>query len=338
MKKNNSGEFDIIKIIKDKYATSKHSFIKQGSGDDCAVFFGPKKYDYVVTTDTLVSGVHFDEATFSWDDIGYKALAVNVSDVYAMGATPCFYLASVVKPPHVNSKDLIKICKGMKAFSKEVSIDLIGGNLTQGKELSVTITCFGTVPQGLEKMRSGAKIGDKIYVAGELGQASLGLKILQTKTKAKNRNKSLQKFIRAQKRPQLVHEIAKEIVQIKSVSSLIDVSDGLLQDLGHILKDSCVSAEITTQFLKMPDDFVRCAKNHGCDPYDLVLNGGEDYALLFTAPAGDARIKKMLQSHPQKVRCLGDIVATKGKESMIKVDGQSVKSNGFDHFKRNIKS
>lgn len=260
-------EFDLIS----KYFTwdSKNKSVLLSVGDDCAVLEIAKDFQFATSIDTLIAGVHFSDNT-SAKDIAYKALAVNLSDLAAMGALPKFYTLAITMPD-INSKWLADFSSSLREISAEFNIDLVGGDTTKGA-LSITISIFGWVEKGMALTRSGAKIGDDIYVSNTIGDAAFALSFL---------NNIRKKPIDRLNRPTPRVGLGRNLLGI--ASSCIDISDGLEQDLSHILKSSKVGAIINLE--KIP--LSKCVKDYvySNNDWSLVINGGDDYELCFTVPS-----------------------------------------------------
>ncbi|MBQ0798830.1 MAG: thiamine-phosphate kinase [Porticoccaceae bacterium] len=254
-----------------------------GIGDDCAVLRPSEDEDLVVTTDTLVEGVHFP-AGCRGADIAQRALRVNVSDIAAMGAEPrCFQLALTL--PEADTEWLQSFSAGLHAAADEFSCVLTGGDTTRGP-LVITITMFGAVAKGGALTRSGASVGDKVFVSGSLGRGAAGLSVVQsssqhastefTSTRLSAENKMKDFFWCPEPRVQLGQHLRH------IASAMIDISDGLVADLGHIAQASDVAAVIHRQRLPLPEVAV---KHFGDEQMrEWALSGGDDYELCFTVP------------------------------------------------------
>lgn len=242
----------------------------RGPGDDCAVLRsqGPT----CVTTDAVFEGVHFTRPRFSLEDVGHKALAVNLSDLASMGARPSWFTVALGLPPGTRPADLKKLGHGMSALARTHGAELIGGNVTRASQLSVTVTIAGTL-EGLPMLRSGAQAGDALYVSGPLGDAAAGLK-------AKSGALRL-----AQRRP--TPHLAFGQLARTLCSAAIDVSDGLAQDLGHLCKASGVGAELESSALPLSEALLRFAGSRKA-ALPFALTGGEDYVLLVAARRSEA--------------------------------------------------
>ncbi len=252
-------EFDLISRFTAAFDVPPSPF---GPGDDAAVLPAQRQ---VVTTDAVVEGVHFTRPFFSFEDIGHKALAVNLSDVAAMGARPSWFTVALALPASISTRDVLAMARGMARLAKRHGATLVGGNVTRGRQLSITITAAGTLTRA-PLLRSGARPGDSLYVSGVLGNAAAGLK---WKTP---------EFSRAQRRP--APHVAFGALTSRFASACIDVSDGLVQDLGHLCRASGVGAALHSDSLP-----VSRALAKRTEALRLALTGGEDYVLLMAIPS-----------------------------------------------------
>lgn len=248
-------EFSIIKKFFAQHSLTNDEIVV-GIGDDAALISPPDGCELAITTDTLVNGVHFHHDAPVYD-IGYKALAVNLSDLAAMGAYPKWILLALTLPTR-DTAWLEKFSAGLFDLAQKYSVQLIGGDLTRGP-LTISIQAIGIVPKGLALKRSGAKPGDLIYVTGTLGDAALSkYTLLPT--------------------PQVQVGIALRGL----ASAAIDVSDGIAADIQHIMEMSHVGAKINVDLLPLSAELSSLEKN---EALNFALNGGDDYQLCFTVPA-----------------------------------------------------
>ena len=287
-----------------------------GIGDDCALLNVPSGMQLAVSSDTLVAGVHFPESASAFD-IGYKALAVNLSDLAAMGAQPAWYSLCVTLPEQ-SEKWIESFCDGMAAVMEPNPIVLIGGDTTRGP-LSISIQVMGLVPQGKAMTRSGAQIGDTIFMSGCVGEAALGLQLAQDEqhelwTKDLDHQHLLGRLHRPQ--PRVVLGWA-----IKTFAhACIDVSDGLLADLNHLLQSSGVGAQLDL-------DVIPTAR--GSDPM-RAMSAGDDYELCFTAsPADQEQLIAMGQVLDLPVTAIGTVIEGNG---IVDLHGQPIAVSGYRHF------
>ena len=290
--------------------------IELGIGDDAAIFNLDSGYQLVTTTDTLSEGVHFFKND-SPEDIAYKSLAVNLSDIAAMGATAkCFTLALTL--PKLDEIWLKQFSQSLKQTSKKYNVSLIGGDTTRGP-LNITITMMGVVETSKAIKRSGARNGDNIYVSGEIGDAALCLK----KINAGERPHKAELIKLNRPIPRI--ELGSALKGI--ANSCIDISDGLEQDLSHIIKASKVGAMVDIQELPLSQSMIKYIESN--DDWALPLCGGDDYELCFTAPENfNSEIINIAEFCKIKITKIG--VISDSKELEIKgYDGQG---ESYQHF------
>ena len=324
-------EFDLIEAIRVR-CTGSRDDVRLGIGDDAALVAVPLGQDLAVCTDTLVAGVHFPRETAPFD-IGWKALAVNLSDLAAMGATPAWATLALTLP-HADASWVEAFADGFAALAREYKLALIGGDTTQGP-LTVTVTVHGFVPGPLALRRAGARIGDAVYVTGTLGDAAAGLRCLDPKDAAADRlhlapATTRDALLARLNRP--VPRVACGAVLRGRAGGCIDVSDGLLADLAHVCAASGVGAELdaanlptSSALLGLFDDAERAA---------LQLAGGDDYELCFTAAAQDAgELLTDLARSGCGATAIGRIVAGSGVRVRDARGAPLVLSRrGFEHF------
>ncbi|MCY1040122.1 thiamine-phosphate kinase [Corallococcus sp. bb12-1] len=309
------GEFDLIQRF---LACFPKARVPVGPGDDCAVL-APSKGALCVTTDAVVEDVHFTRATFSPGDIGHKALAVNLSDLAAMGATPRWFVCALALPKDFPARHLSALGRGMAALATAHRIALVGGNFTSARELSVTLTATGELSHP-PITRAGARPGDRLYVSGTLGDARLGLKQLQAGLRRGS-------AVRRQRRPE--PRVALGRLAARFASAGLDVSDGLAQDLGHLCAASKVGVALELERLPL-SPAVRAALGP-----EGALKGGEDYELLLAIPPSKApAFERACARAGERVTAIG--VLTREREWALK-DGSGrllTPPGGFDHFAR----
>lgn len=305
-----------------------------GIGDDGAVITPPANQQLVVVTDTSIENVHFPAQTSAYF-IGWKSLAVNLSDLAAMGATPAFYSLALSLPKHLNNKEwLTEFARGLATLANIYNIPLVGGDTTKSDILSITITANGWVKPGESILRSNAKVGDDIFVSGNLGTAGLGLKsVLNTLPKGfvlKNEASCILEL--NQPKPRVELGLALQGV----ANSMIDLSDGLLADIQHILTSSKVSAEINYNQIPLNADLKHYLSSTKDKLFPIIC--GDDYELCFTLPASKRKLLVSVEEFCQiKLTCIGRIVA--GEKAEMKLTGLdnadsklSLESLGFKHF------
>ena len=294
-----------------------------GIGDDAALLRVPTDHLLVMSVDTLIQGIHFPTSTLP-ADIGYKALAVNLSDLAAMGAEPA-WMTLALTLPEVDKQWLEKFSDGLFELAKQFNVQLVGGDTTRGP-LTITIQVNGFVPShALALCRSGAKIGDKIYVSGTLGDAGLGLQVASGKHNLAEPDKQF-----------VLQRLNKPFPRIKLgmllrnyATSAIDISDGLLADLGHIMTASKVGAEIHADALPL-SNAIRSVLSEQ-EAKKLALTAGDDYELCFTVPPEkEKQLLELLKQENLTCYCIGEIK----KETGIQLNDFSgnVESLGYAHW------
>ena len=312
-------EFDLIQ----RYFTRPAPNAILGVGDDAALLRVAEGMELAVSTDMLVSGTHFfpDADPFL---LGHKTLAVNLSDLAAMGAVPRWATLALALPG-ADENWLRRFSEGFFALADEYGVDLVGGDTTRGP-LNLSVTIMGEVPQGQALRRSGAEAGDDIWVSGTLGRAALGLAQLQGRIALPEDARLSCLAALHQPRPRVALGLALRGI----ANSAIDISDGLLADLGHILECSQAGAEI--QFAAIP-----AIETHGIDDAlfrHCVLSGGDDYELCFTASATKrGRVEAIAAELQLPLTRIGSISAGQGC-TLRAADGRvmKLKESGYDHF------
>ena len=275
------GEFGLIKTFFLPTAVKKGGGVIIGIGDDAAVVAVPRTQQLVATTDTLVEGVHF----FSDADpflLGQKALRVNLSDIAAMGGSPQWYLISLTLPPATSVFWVGELARGMEETARQFGVTLIGGDTVSSRGcIVITITLMGLVGKDRGVVRSGAKPGDRILVSGTIGDAALGLALRSGKLTVAD----AEDRVHLQRRRQLPEPRVDLGVALRDAAisrSAIDISDGLVADLGHLCRASGVGAMLYAEQVPLSPAAGRQVAQHGPAMLTRLLTGGEDYELLFT--------------------------------------------------------
>ncbi|MES2228910.1 MAG: thiamine-phosphate kinase [Pseudomonadota bacterium] len=315
------GEFDLIA----KYFTRRVTRAVLGVGDDCALLAPAPGTQLAVSCDMLVEGRHF-LSTVAPDRLGHKALAVNLSDLAACGATPVAFSLALAMP-RVDERFLEGFARGLLALADAHGCELIGGDTTQGP-LNLCITVFGEVPQGQALLRSGARAGDDLYVSGTLGDARLALEVFRGTVALDGAAFERVRVAMEQPQPRIALGLALRGV----ASSAIDLSDGLLGDLAHVLQRSGVGAELRVD--AVPRSAVLGALPEALQR-ECTLAGGDDYELLFSAaPGAAARVAAAARAAQVPVTRIGRLSAAAGLR-LIDRDGRPVAHTfgSFDHFK-----
>jgi thiamine-monophosphate kinase len=290
-----------------------------GPGDDCAVL-EPSRGQLCVTTDAVVDGVHFTRRHFSYDDIGHKALAVNLSDLAAMGARPAWFVCAIGLPRGIEVSAVRAIARGMARLAKAQRVALVGGNFTSAPQLSLTLTAAGEVPRGAALQRGGGRAGDALYVSGVLGDARLGLACL-----------GMARAPHAQARQRRPHpRVRLGLLSRRFATACIDISDGLAGDLGHLREASRAGAEVDLGRLPVSRELRASA---GDDAWRWALAGGEDYELLIAVPARRAAaFERACRAARERVTRIGRL--TGGTALVFRhPGGRRVRPpRSFDHF------
>ena len=314
-------EFSLIKQYFEQITTERSDVIL-GIGDDCALLQCPEGQQLAVSIDTLVEGIHFFPDVDP-ESLGHKSLAVGLSDLAAMGATPAWFTLALTLPK-VDTDWLAAFSKGLANLAKSHNIALVGGDTTQGP-LSISIQVHGFVNAGLALRRDGAKKGDLVYVTGSLGDAGAALALKQNKlSNSAFSVDDVQFLYQRLERPSPRVEIGKILVGIASTA--IDISDGLVADLGHILQKSGVGARLDLDLLPLSPVLSKLT----AEAEQLALYSGDDYELCFTVPLEyDELLQQQLKG--QCIR-IGTITDTDGiafikNNQLIELTGTS-----YEHF------
>ena len=299
-------------------------------GDDAAVFKPEPKQRILVSSDALVEHVHFDLRYFLPHDLGWKALAVNLSDIAAMGGLPLYFTTSIALPLALPRRFVAEFYRGMARLARVHRVALIGGDTCfSPHDLFIDITILGAVLGPRQVTRSQAKAGDCIFVTGELGGSAMGLELLR-KFGRKGRSRAL---ARRHLRPEPRCRIGRHLAEHRLASAMIDVSDGLSTDLNHLCAQSGVGAEIWRPELPVARVLKEHRKLLSGDPIEFCLHGGEDYELLFTVPSRlRRRIPAMLFGVP--IHHIG--IVTKDRNVWLLDSSARTRFHpgGFDHFSR----
>ncbi len=333
MKLTKLGEFGLIKRLQ-KIIPGISAEVLTGIGDDAAVLKVPDK-KMLVTSDMLIEGVHFDLSFTSLYQLGYKFLAVNISDILAMGGNPKHFIVSIGIPDKSDSNDICELYSGINHIAGKFGITIVGGDTCSSKQgLVLNGTLIGYAA-GRAVPRSGAKEGDGIFVTDTVGDSAMGLFLLmKIKTqikRCKSRNASIKvlgKTIACSDVLSLANQHLlphpAPLKNTRKVTSMIDISDGLLADLSHICDESKTGAVIYEDKIPLSEALRSVAGILGIDPLDFALKGGEDYVLLFTAPL----------NYRTNAYRIGKIIK-KGRY-IIDSNGRKIrfKSEGYEHFKK----
>jgi thiamine-monophosphate kinase len=315
-------EFDLIERYFRCCGASRND-VALGVGDDAALLRVPAGMELVVTLDTLVEGVHFLPGCDP-RALGHKALAVNLSDLAAMGAEPAWVMLALTLPQSEPAW-LEAFSDGFCRLARDSGVQLVGGDTTRGP-LAVSVAAKGLVPAGQALRRSGARPGDLVFVSGELGSAGLGLQALRDGIAVDDLDYLRERLERPQPRLALGRGLRG------LASAAIDISDGLLADLGHILEASGVGAVVELERLPLCAPVAACIERSA--DWSLPLSGGDDYELCFTLPPGNLPVlEKLVVELPHPVSLIGTITREPGLH-IRGLDGRGYRptASGYEHF------
>ncbi len=264
----------LIAYLKKCCASTQPPALSLGIGDDAAVF-GSGDPRWIITQDALIEETHFLRRSISPEDLAYKAIAVNLSDLAAMGARPLFLMLSLEVPKNLPPTFLTRLLRAFTTTAKRLGLSLIGGNTASGKALAMHVTAIGQAPKRNILYRSGARAGDRIYTSGPLGGAALGLHFLL--------HNSTNFSVKLHTRPPIRTALGIALGHHHFAHSATDVSDGLLRDLRD-LTPPALKATLFAEKIPIAPRVQKTATELGLDPLALALGGGEDYELLFSVP------------------------------------------------------
>ncbi|HEX9920016.1 MAG TPA: thiamine-phosphate kinase [Candidatus Methylomirabilis sp.] len=332
------GEFGLIRRIGDLLNKEgiRSERVTLGIGDDTASFVPRPGYELLVTCDCVVEGRHYLPGKISPLDLGRRAMALNISDIGAMGGRPLYALISLGLRAEIFVQDVEEMYRGFLEELNPFGASIIGGNLTKsGNGMFIDITLVGEVEQGKGVRRSGARPGDVILVTGYPGQAAAGLQLL---LRAPDDPQILgHPLVKIYTNPSHRAQVGEAIAKAGRATAMIDTSDGFLGDLGHICEESGVGAELFKERLPVSDDLRKAALMLHQDPYDLFMGDSDDYELVITCrPQDVASLRSVVsQCCPVLLTEAGRITDTAGKIMLLLPDGDRspVKRSGWDHFR-----
>ena len=334
---NTLGEFGLIDHLTKEFPLQQPSTIK-GIGDDAAVIENGDLCT-VVSTDMLVEGIHFDLAYMPLKHLGYKSVVVNLSDIYAMNATPKQITVSIAISNRFSVESLGELYEGIRLACEMYQVDLVGGDTCSSpKGLTISITAIEKKKKNRLCYRSGAKVGDLICITGDLGAAYLGLQLLEREKQIWEKHPDIQPDLEDQKYVvgrQLKPEARRDMIETFQKSaliptSMIDISDGLASEIFHICKQSGVGALIEESGIPINQEAQLLALKFKLDPVTCALNGGEDYELLFTINPNDVEKVKYLPD----IYIAGEILQAKEGIKLNTKGGNlhDLKAQGWVHF------
>jgi thiamine-monophosphate kinase len=333
MKVSELGEFGLIDLLAKMVSSSRnnksesHRQLIIGIGDDAAVWHDDASIK-LATVDSLIQDVHFSLNTISWQELGWKALAVNLSDIAAMGGVPKYALASLALPGDTEVEDVTAMYQGMTELAQQFDVAIVGGDTCKAPVVSITVTILGNSQGQNILRRSNARPGDNIAVTGYLGSAAAGMEMLTNRLRFEPEVTTYLRDAFCHPRPRIAEG---QLLVKQGVVTAIDISDGLLSDLRQICKASRVSARVEVDRIPI-QSVVR--NNFGDRALELALAGGEDYELLFTASSGV--INKLKEEAPCPVTIIGEITEGKpGELNLLDASGHPVdlRGIGWEHFR-----
>ena len=332
------GEFGLINRISEKFKNSNESTIL-GIGDDAAVIDKNSDIFHLLSTDMLIEGVHFDLTYMPLQHLGYKAVAVNVSDIAAMNGMPNQITVNLALSNRFSVEAVDMLYSGIKHACEDYGIDLVGGDTTASNSgLMISISVLGTVKKDKITYRKNAEVNDIICITGDLGGALMGLQVLEREKEVFKTNPDMQPeldkyeyLVGRQLKPRARMDVIHELDEIGIVpTSMIDISDGLASELFHIAKNSGVGISIYEDKLPIDQTTYDAAVEFKFDPTTCALNGGEDYELLFTI--GQDEFEK-IKNHPD-ISTVGYIDKPDSGLKMVTKGGNTVpiQAQGWKHF------
>ena len=326
-----TGENRILRFLQNRYP-AKSARLKKGMGDDAAVIETGRAGEYwLVTTDMLMEGVDFRREWTTPRLLGRKSIAVNVSDLAAMGARPRFFTVSLALPPDISQSWIRQFYEGLAETDSSQGAQLIGGDLSSSKSgIVISITALGESLKRKVLYRSGGKAGDTIYVTGSLGRSSAGLRLLQAGD-TDPRSRAGREALQSHQAPLPRCEAGLWLAQCGLVHCMMDLSDGLSMDLPRMCKASGVGADVRLADLPVFAE----SRKWGCDPVALALHGGEDYELLFAVSKPKCRLfEKTYPARLPGITKIGEMTHAAGKICVIGPGNRRrrLPEHGFDHF------
>jgi thiamine-monophosphate kinase len=323
------GEFPMIHRIA-AHGLARSEGVVKGIGDDCAVLSSGSDSVLLVTTDTLVEGSHFTIANTAPEGLGYKLLAVSLSDIAAMGGTPRDAVLAVSAPGTFDAGYLERVFDGLFACGRRFGVNIVGGDTTEiVGPLVFSLTLMGRSAADKVVYRSGARPGDRVYVSGTLGDAGAGLRISEDFDGVSSEDR--QHLLRRFHRPEPRVDLGKRLADSGMVSAMIDLSDGPASDLGHIAKASQVDLVIDFASIPISDALASFCESSKISPVEWALTAGEDYELALTG-GHEIEDKFMLKND---LHCIGEVVDGEGF-TRERISGNPLEIEGFSHFKGNF--
>ena len=326
------GEFGLIARLA-RFCPTASPRLQLGIGDDAAIVAVPPRRQLLVTTDILVERVDFDRRVWSFSKLGEKALAVNLSDVAAMGGRPSVFFVGLSLPPQATVREVDALYRGLGRAARRYGVALGGGDLSAAPVWSIAITLLGEIERGAALTRSGAKVGDWLCVTGTLGDSGAGLDLLRTPHGAAIRGRRF--LIDRHQRPTPRLVCGQLLAGRRLASAAIDLSDGLASDLRRVCEASGVGAEVDLRTLPLSPALKAYAAAVGRDPVDYALGGGEDFELLFTVPPTSLDRALRLATAEVPITAIGRVLPRRAGLRVIDASGarRPLPVAGYEHFK-----
>lgn len=322
------GEFDLIKRMSSQLAPTGRPVVV-GIGDDCAALPSPAERLQLVTTDMLVEDVHFRLDFATPFQIGWRSLAVNVSDIAASGGEPTYAFISIGLPRDTEVEFIDELYSGMQKASDEYSVDIVGGDTVSAPQIVINIALLGEVEEENLVLRSGAKVGDSLVVTGDLGGSDAGLSTLMNDLNIDDAKKHLMPIPRTQE--------GRLLAQSGYVGSMIDISDGLSSEVHHICEESGVGAEVYMSDIPLSRNVRKVAEYTHKNPYDFALYGGEDFELLFTCQPDKVSLleENILKSCGTQITVVGQILDISHSVTIRDTSNKTIPlmARGYNHFR-----
>ncbi len=308
-----NGEFGLIAAVTSRLRGGPACLL--GPGDDAAIVAAPD-CRVVASTDVLVEGRHFRRDWSAAKDVGHRAAAANLADIAAMGAVPTALLVGFCAPPDLELRWAEELTDGISAEAATVGAAVVGGDMSASPLITIAVTALGDLAGRDPVLRSGAHPGDVVAISGRIGYAAAGYAVLSRGFR------SPKLLVEAHRRPQVPYPAGPAAADL-GATAMIDVSDGLLADLGHVAKASAVAIDVHTEAFEVSTQMRDAAGALGADPYTWILTGGDDHALAATFPAGTRLPDEWM------------VIGTVGEGEGVTVDGAPYTDApaGWDHFR-----
>lgn len=328
------GEFGFIKKLKEKFGTNLPEGV-EGIGDDCAVIPQSDSYSLLVTTDMLIENIHFLRKDISPKNLGYKSLAVNLSDIAAMGGLPEYAFLSVAFPANLNTAWLEEFAVGFQELANKYNVLLLGGDTNKSSnDIVVSVTVIGRVKNEFLKKRSAAQLGDVICVTDFLGDSAAGLQAI---LESLPRDSEIDYLIDRHYKPKPAVEEGLWLSEHPSVHAMMDVSDGIDSDLKRIMENSDCGVIVQVENIPISSTLEKMSRDYNFNSVVKAITGGEDYCLLLTIESSSfEQLKAQFQEKFGRPLYRIGTVTTKDNGLVYRDKGTALKmnANGYDHFKK----